>query len=103
MAMSLPETTESLHFEKPSFRVKEKIFATLHVNDKRAMVKLTLVEQSIFADIDRAIIYPVPGGWGRQGATFVELAKVKKEILTEALEAAWRNTAPKTLLKKYFP
>lgn len=103
MALSLPETTESLHFDKPSFRIKNKIFATIHTNDKRAMVKLSLVEQSVFSDIDRTIIYPVPGGWGRQGATFVELAKVKREILKEALECAWRNTASKTLIKKYFP
>lgn len=103
MAMALPEVTESLHFDKPSFRIKNKIFATLHVNDKRAMVKLSLVEQSVFSDIDRTIIYPVPGGWGRQGATFVELTKVKKEILKEALESAWRITAPKTLINKYFP
>ncbi len=103
MALSLPEATESLHFDKPSFRVKNKIFATIHTSDKRVMVKLTLVEQSVFSDIDRAIIYPGPGGWGRQGATFVELSKVKKEILKEAVEAAWRNTAPKPLIKKYFP
>ena len=103
IALSLPGTTEPLHFDKPSFRVKNKIFATIHTRDKRVMVKLTLVEQSVFTDIDRTIIYPVPGGWGRQGATFVELSKVKKEILKEALEAAWRNTAPKPLIKKHFP
>ncbi|MEO8772215.1 MAG: MmcQ/YjbR family DNA-binding protein [Ferruginibacter sp.] len=99
MALLLPEATESLHFDKPSFRIKNKIFATLHLSNKIAMLKLSLVQQSVFSDIDRTIIYPVPGGWGRQGATFVELAKVKKEILKEALVCAWRNTASKTLLK----
>jgi hypothetical protein len=103
MAMSLPEATESLHFDKPAFRIRNKIFASLHEHDKKVMVKLSLIEQSVFSDIDRTIIYPVPGGWGRQGATFVELAKVKKGILKEALECAWRNTAPKSLLKKYYP
>lgn len=103
MALVLPETTESLHFDKPSFRIKNKIFATVHTNDKKAMLKLTLVQQSVFSDIDKTIIYPVPGGWGRQGAAFVELSKVKKEILKEALGCAWRNTASKTIIKKYFP
>lgn len=101
--MALPEVTESVHFDKPSFRIKNKIFATLHEKDKRAMVKLTLIEQSVFSGIDKTIIYPVPGGWGRQGATFVELPKVKKEIVKEALESAWKNTATQTLIKKYFP
>lgn len=103
MALSLPEATESLHFDKPSFRIKDKIFATLHTEDKKAMLKLSLVEQSVFSDTDKTIIFPVPGGWGRQGATFVTLSKVKKEILKEALECAWRNAASKTLRKKYFP
>jgi hypothetical protein len=67
------------------------------------MVKLSLVEQSVFCDIDRDIIYPVPGGWGKQGATFIELTKVKKQIVEEALLRAWRSTAPKTMIKKYMP
>ncbi len=102
MAMSLPEVMEAPHFDKASFRVVNKIFSTLHADTKRVMVRLSLVEQSVFADIDRTIIYPVPGGWGRQGATFVELSKVKKEILKEALETAWRNVAPKKMIEKYF-
>lgn len=101
--MALPEVTEAPHFDKISFRIRNKIFATLNEEAKIAMVKLSLVEQSVFSDIDRAIIYPVPGGWGRQGATFIQLSKVKKQVLAEALEAAWKNTAPATLAKKYFP
>ncbi len=101
MALSLPEVTEQPHFHLASFRIKNKIFATLNTAEKKAMLKLTLVEQSVFSDIDRNIIYPVPGGWGKQGATFIELTKVKKDIFKDALESAWRNTAPKTLLKKF--
>ena len=54
-------------------------------------------------DIDGTIIYPVPVEWRRQGATSVELTKVKTAKLKEALECGWRNTASKTLIKKYFP
>jgi hypothetical protein len=101
MSLSLPEVSESLHFEKPSFRIKNKILATLHVADKKVVLKLSLVEQSVFADTDRSAIYPVPGGWGKQGYSFVELSKIKKTILKEALECAWKNTAPASFLKKY--
>ena len=34
LALSFPEVTESAHFEKPSFRVRNKIFATL---DQKSM------------------------------------------------------------------
>ena len=103
LALSLPEATEQPHFHLASFRVKNKIFSTLWEKEKKLMVKLSMVDQSVFCGIDKNIIYPVPGGWGRQGATFIELTKVKKQIVVEALICAWKITAPKTMVKKYMP
>ena len=103
LALSLPEATEQPHFHLSSFRVKNKIFSTLWEADKKLMVRLSLVDQSVFCVIDKNIIYPVPGGWGRQGATFIELSKAKKQIVKEALTCAWKATAPETMLKKYMP
>jgi hypothetical protein len=45
------------------------------------------------------IFSPVPGGWGRQGATRVRLAKVPPDILAAALRTAWQRKAPKRLLR----
>ena len=101
LALSFPETDEHPHFDKKAFRVKKKIFATLHEKEKRFMVRLTLVDQSVFCAFDPAIIYPVPGGWGRQGATFIELKKIKKEMFIDALTTAYCTVAPKKLAEKY--
>jgi predicted DNA-binding protein (MmcQ/YjbR family) len=38
IALSLPETTEEPHFEKTSFRVKKKIFATYDALKNRACI-----------------------------------------------------------------
>ncbi len=35
LAMSFPETTEEPHFEKTSFRIKKKIFATFDEKNNR--------------------------------------------------------------------
>ena len=78
LALSLPEVEEKSHFHLPDFRVKKKIFASLHENKNRMMVKLPSKDQSVFCLIDSTIIYPVPGGWGKRGATFINLQKVKK-------------------------
>lgn len=102
LALSLPETEEKKHFDTPDFRIKNKIFASLHEEKKLMMVKLSAIDQSVFCFFDKAIIYPVPGGWGRQGATFVNLKKIKKEMLLDALTVAWKNVAPKKLREKYF-
>jgi len=103
MALSLPEAEEKSHFERPDFRVKNKIFASLHEDKACVMVKLSVIDQSVFCAFDDTIIYPVPGGWGRKGATFVNLKKVKKAMLLDALTTAWKTVAPPKWVDKYFP
>lgn len=102
LALSLPEVIEQPHFDVASFRVNKKIFASLWEKENKMMVKLSLIDQSVFCAIDKTIIYPVPGGWGKKGATFIELEKVKKNILYDMLKCGWVSIAPKALLKKYF-
>lgn len=102
LALSLPETEEKSHFGIPDFRVKNKIFATVKADKQLVMVKLSAVDQSVFCSFDKGIIYPVPGGWGRQGATYIELKKVKKAMLLDALTTAWKQVAPGEMVAKYF-
>ena len=103
LALSLPEAEERSHFEKPDFRIKKKIFAVLHTDTSCMVIKLSLVDQSVFCAFDSTIIYPVAGGWGRQGWTTINLKKVKKAMLVDALTTAWKTVAPVALVKKHFP
>lgn len=64
------------------------------------MIKIPVTDQSVFCSFDSEIIYPVPGGWGKQGATFFELSKIKKSMLKDALTIAYCNVAPKRLAEK---
>ncbi len=99
LALSLPEAIELPHFDKASFRVGKKIFATLDEKKKRGCLMFTPVDQSVFAAIDKTILYPVPNKWGLKGATFVELDNVSDEILLDALTTAYKGIAPKRLLQ----
>ena len=101
-ALSLPETEEKPHFHLTSFRVKNKIFATIHADKNHVMVKLSAIDQSVFCAYNKEVIFPVPGGWGKKGATFIDLKKVKKSMLLDALSTAWKTTAPPKLVEKYF-
>lgn len=89
LALSFPDTTEEPHFEKTSFRVKNKIFATYDDKNKRACIKVSEIGQDVFASADRTIIYPVDNKWGKQGWTLIELNKVNKELLKDALSTAY--------------
>jgi hypothetical protein len=88
MALALAGAEESPHFDKASFRIGKKIFATLWEKENRAMVKLSPADQSVYCMYDASSFSPVPGSWGAGGATFVELGKVKTAVLKEALAAA---------------
>ncbi len=91
LALSFPGTTEEPHFEKTSFRLNKKIFATLDIKNNRACLLLTPLDQSVFCVYDADIIYPVPNKWGLKGALFVNLAKVSKPILKDALTHAYNK------------
>ena len=97
MALSLKGAVELPHFEKPSFRLNGKIFATLWAHQNKAMLKLPLVDQSVYCDMKDSAFVPVPGGWGAKGATLVDLDGVKKTLLKEALMKAYHSVGSKPL------
>ncbi|HEY0679056.1 MAG TPA: MmcQ/YjbR family DNA-binding protein [Chitinophagaceae bacterium] len=95
LALSFPEAEEQPHFNLPSFRVKKKIFATLWEKENKAMIKFTPLDQSVFCAYGDAVFYPVPGFWGKKGATFVDLGKVRKDMLKDALSVAYEAVTAK--------
>lgn len=101
LALELREAEESSHMDHPDFRVRGKIFATLgYPDDGCGMVKLTPQQQRVFVHREPDIFQPVKGGWGVKGATTVCLKAATETALRPALEAAWQNVAPKSLLKE---
>lgn len=96
-ALALPEVMEQPHFDKTSFRIAKKIFATAVPGQNRATVKLSLADQDVFCTFDSNVIYPVPNKWGKQGWTHIDLALVKGEMLTEILKCAYKEVAPRKL------
>lgn len=103
IALSFPEVTEDPHFEKPSFRVKKKIFATYDNKSKRACLKLSEIDQSVFSAVEKTVIYPVDNKWGKQGWTFIEMNSVNKDLLVDALTRAYCEVAPKMLADQVRP
>ena len=102
VALSMPEAVEGSHMDHPDFRVNNKIFATLWPHDGViwGMVKLTPAQQKQFVKSDPDVFAPIPGGWGRRGATRVYLKAASKKTVRPAMFTAWLNTAPKKLIKE---
>lgn len=91
IALSFSGVVEQPHFEKTSFRVRKKIFATLSGENQRACVKLSEIDQSVFCAFDKTIIYPVDNKWGKHGWTNIELRKIDKNMLQDILNCAYKE------------
>lgn len=100
LALSFPESIEQPHFEKPSFRVRKKIFATLDIPNNKACIKLSEIDQDVFSAFNNKIIFPVPNKWGKQGWTFINLNLVHEDMLLDAMITAYCEVAPKRLALK---
>ncbi|MEQ1666726.1 MAG: MmcQ/YjbR family DNA-binding protein [Bdellovibrionales bacterium] len=101
LALSFEETSEEPHFDKTSFRVKGKIFATLNLEHNRACVRLSPIDQDVFCSFKKEVIYPVPNAWGKQGWTLISLKKVRKDMFKDILTSAYCFVAPAKLSSKY--
>ena len=100
LALSLPQVTEDPHFDKTSYRINKKIFATAVPGHNRATVKLSPADQDLFCTFDSSVIYPVPNKWGLQGCTLFELSTVRQDMLEDALTTAWQSAIGKRVKKK---
>lgn len=95
LALSFPNTTEEAHFEKTSFRVNKKIFATFDEKNNHAVLKLNEIDQSVFCASSEKIFYPIPNKWGKQGWTIVDLARVRPKMFEDALQLSYQNVTPR--------
>lgn len=89
IALSHEGVAEKPHFEKTSFRVKSKIFATLEIATGIACLKLNPEDQTQWCRIDRSI-YPVDNHWGTKGWTYLNLAHLEEGIIVDVLTVAYQ-------------
>jgi hypothetical protein len=99
LALALPEATEQPHFERASFRVGKKIFATMTEDGAEAMVRVKPPKRLQALLAARPDVFFDYGGWTvRNGALGVRLgavdATLRREIAT-LLRDAWADVLPK--------
>jgi hypothetical protein len=91
IALRLEGAAEGAHMGQADFRVGGRIFATLAA-EKQGYGNLLLTPelQAEFVAERPDAFLPIPGGWGRNGATHVRLAVANEGLLAGALHTAWR-------------
>jgi hypothetical protein len=92
---TLEAVTAGPHFHRTAFRTPRKTFATLDEAAHDLNLMFDPEHRDFFCEQIPAVFSPVPGGWGRMGATRCDLRTVDEATLLSALTAAHRLAAPK--------
>jgi hypothetical protein len=99
LALAQPQAVEGSHMGHADFRVGGKVFASLGPDEDWAMVKLPPDEQADLIGEGDGPYQPASGAWGARGCTIITLRRAGEAKVRRAIAAAWRNVAPKRLLK----
>jgi hypothetical protein len=95
LALALENASSYPHFDRLAFRTPRRTFATLARSGKDLNFMFDLAQQAHFCKLAPHAIAPVPGGWGRMGATSCALDLIDLKTFTLALQAAHaRANAP---------
>ena len=104
LALLLEGAEEASHMGSPDFRVGGRIFATLaHQHQGYGNLMLSSEKQQTFVEEQPDVFLPVPGGWGRMGATHIRLAAASEDLLAGALRTAWKLRLEKNAKAKGKP
>src|SRR5579864_3953602 len=95
LALALPEASEAPHFHRLGLRTPRKMFATLDAVSRDLNLMFDPDLRDFYCEQAPQAFAPVPGGWGRKGATRCDLERVDEATLKSALQAAHRLAMPK--------
>lgn len=100
LALALPHVEEKSHLGKTDYRVKNRIFLSCP-NADSIVVKLLPDQQELFANTQGGVVAAVPGGWGAQGWTSIDIANADIDLLKQLLELSWLNVAQKRMIQAF--
>ena len=87
----MPGAVEGAHHDHPDFRANGRIFATLHPDGERGMVKLPQQQQREIVQAHPGCFELANGAWGRSGCTYVRLAAASVDALRPLMTLAWQE------------
>ncbi len=99
LALAQPEAVEQPHFERTSFRVRGKVFATFLPGSEAANLALP-------PELALDLLDGEPGvsaiSWGSiKGWVRLDLGNLRDGLLEQLVPAAWGRIAPKRLVKEH--
>ncbi|KIL35675.1 hypothetical protein SD71_12320 [Cohnella kolymensis] len=102
IALSFPEAVEVKHWDKPSFRVRNKIFAVIQPDRISLVIKTAPDDRAVYTMMDPDI-YQMPAAFSNLNYMVVRMDRVEPAELHGLLIKAWRSVSPKRLITAFNP
>jgi hypothetical protein len=100
LSLSLPGVKEHDHWGKPSFRIRNKIFAVIQPDGVSLLLKTTKEERAACTTL-APDIFLMPDSFTNLAYMIVRLDRIDPSELRDLLVHAWKLVAPKKLLTEY--
>lgn len=101
LMLALEAASEAPHFDRIAFKTPKRTFATMSGDRADVNFMFDSALQEFYCEQAPEAFAPVPGGWGRMGATRCELKRVDTVTFRSALKAAHaRAMAPRPKRKR---
>jgi hypothetical protein len=94
---ALPGIEESTSYGTPALKVKGKLLVRLKEDGESIVVKTTFEDREYLMRDDPATFY-ITDHYRDWPMVLVRLSRVKRAVLQELIEVAWRRNAPRSLL-----
>jgi len=100
LALSLPETEEVEHWGKPSFRVRNKIFAVIQLDGVSLVTKTTQDDRLAYTTMAPEV-YRIPDSFSNLAFMNVRMDRIDSNEFRNLLTLAWSLVSPKKVVKAY--
>jgi hypothetical protein len=88
LLLRFDNASEAPHFDRVAFRTPRRTLAPLAGDGRDVNFMFDPLAQESFCEMAPEVLSPVPGGWGRMGATRCDLKKVDETTFLAASEVA---------------
>lgn len=92
-ALSLEGAVEQPHVDRASFRVRNRIFATMTPDGREAMVRVPVEEVGTFLDSAPDVFFSYGKWTTNSGMLGVRLADVDAGLMKELVRESWKRVA----------
>lgn len=100
LGRELPEVEEGIWYRTPSLTVRGKSFVRLKEDNASVVFLLDSVDEQEFLTASRPEVFFITDHYRGYPAVLAKLSALRTAECRERLRVAWRNKAPRTLVKQ---